>query len=301
MKIVGKFFAVIFCIIFYFILTGLMMLTFASNIFNSNYYASILEDINLKEIRVSDLGDLINEKEFKGSDTLEIVLVNYLGKANIEESKAKELLNNKKVRKTIGKLLGEIIVYSIGGEKPSMSKDDIKDFFDNDVVIGITGKITDENVDFIYSQIDDIVENAKEGINVSDNETMQLLIKYAGPKMIITYIIGFSIIMYLLISLLTWSFIKPLKYLGIPTLLVGLLLVVIRLASSFILDFVNIDIAVVNNILPIIIKPLLTNGIMCSSIAILMLLLYSLLNKKERNTDEPFNNDDLSNTKEIIN
>lgn len=109
---------------------------------------------------------------------------------------------------------------------------------------------------------------------------IQTLLKYIDNGMVYLYIVIFIVIMYLLISLLTWSFIKPLKYLSIPTILVGILLIIIRLSSSIITNLIDADISFIKNLLPLVLKPLLTNGIVCTLIGITMLMVYIIINKK---------------------
>ena len=115
---------------------------------------------------------------------------------------------------------------------------------------------------------------------------MQTLLKYIDNGMIWLYIAIFFILMYLLISLLTWSFIKPLKYLGIPTVLVGILLIIVRLSSSIILNFTNIETGLITALLPLVLKPLVIYGIVCTLFGILMIVAYIIITKNLKNKKE---------------
>lgn len=169
MKVIGKIFAVIFCIIYYFALTGLLLSAFVSNTLSGNYYADIFTNIDLKTIKASDLGEFFNEGQFDEDASLEDVIIEYFAAGNVEEEKIQALLNDKEARNKAGKVIGEIVSYAMGGEKPQISREEIKSFFDNPVVTDVTGNPTEENIDYLYNQINKAIEEVEGGINVGDN------------------------------------------------------------------------------------------------------------------------------------
>ena len=102
-------------------------------------------------------------------------------------------------------------------------------------------------------------------------------------KNLILYLIIFIILFYLVISLFTWSFIKPLKYLGISNIIVGILIIIIRFLLNSIINIALPDyIKIFDIILPTIVKPLLISGIICIIIGIIMLIINYLINKYKR-------------------
>lgn len=111
---------------------------------------------------------------------------------------------------------------------------------------------------------------------------MKQLISLVSDKTIWIYIGIFFVLMYLLISLLTWSFKKPLKYLGIPTIGVGVVFIIIRFLSVVIVGLVDDKMAFVRLLLPSMLSPMLLNGILCTVIGIAMIVVYKLLNKKDK-------------------
>lgn len=96
---------------------------------------------------------------------------------------------------------------------------------------------------------------------------------------IVIYLILVFVFSYLIISLLTWSFIKPLKYLGISNIVVGIIVVMIRFLLNFIGNFVPDYIKLIEVILPSILKPLLMTGIICVIVGIILLIINYLINK----------------------
>lgn len=95
------------------------------------------------------------------------------------------------------------------------------------------------------------------------------------------YAIVVFIVFYLFVSLLTWSFLKPLKYLGIPTMMAGSLFISIRFVPSIIISLIP-NMSIMKYILPSMLKPILIMGISLLIIGILMFIIYILINKYDK-------------------
>ena len=89
----------------------------------------------------------------------------------------------------------------------------------------------------------------------------------------------FLVVFYLLISLLTWDFKKPLFYLGISNVVVGIVVIIIRFLLNGVTNFIPSYITFVDDILPTVLKPLLISGIVCLGIGILMIIIYYVILK----------------------
>lgn len=100
---------------------------------------------------------------------------------------------------------------------------------------------------------------------------------------ILIFILLFMIVSYLLIALFTWSIRKPLKYLSIPLIIVGILLLAIRFTGSMIISFLPLEINIPNTIISVILNPFLKSGIYCLLIAILFIIIYILTGKLNKN------------------
>ena len=96
------------------------------------------------------------------------------------------------------------------------------------------------------------------------------------------FIMCFIIINYLLISLLTWSFYKPLRYLSIPTMLTGITLIVTIFLPSLLINILNVNLPFnLEPIIKVLLNPLLIPGILLTIIGVVMIVLYNIINKKE--------------------
>ena len=97
---------------------------------------------------------------------------------------------------------------------------------------------------------------------------------------LIIFFIAFVIFSYLLIALLTWSLTKPLKYLSIPFIIIGIIILIIRFCLPFIITImpentVNVPSSLVN----VMLNPFLKSGIICLLAGILSMTLYILIGK----------------------
>lgn len=106
-----------------------------------------------------------------------------------------------------------------------------------------------------------------------NNELLEL-IKFLNSGLLWLYIIIIIIVFYVIISLLTWNIKKPLIFLGIPNIISGILLIILRLSINLLLPEKNM----VAIIAPMS-KPLLTIGIVCIILGVTMIVGYKLLTK----------------------
>ena len=107
------------------------------------------------------------------------------------------------------------------------------------------------------------------------------ILKYANFGTLFGILVAVLVISYLLFALFTWNFIKPCKYIGVSSIVVGCLLLVIRFANSFVLDLVVPDISIPNSVLSTVFKPLLIMGIIYIFVGIALIVLQHLYFKKK--------------------
>lgn len=116
-------------------------------------------------------------------------------------------------------------------------------------------------------------------------QVLHILSNFDNETLIISFIVIF-IVFYAFISLFTWNLLKPLKYLGISTLVVGILSLTIRFTSSFIItSLVNEFGNFVEKIFPLILSPLQSIGIIFSILGLLMIIICALVSNKIGNKE----------------
>lgn len=112
-----------------------------------------------------------------------------------------------------------------------------------------------------------------------NNELLNLLGFLSGKALwlyFIIIIIGF----YALIAIITWNIKKPLIFLGIPTILVGIFVIIFRFLIDLIISNKNL-LTLFNSI----VKPLFQAGLTCIIVGIVMIIIYKLLNIKNNNSE----------------
>lgn len=158
MKKIRKVFDIILNVAYFLILIGLFLLIFARDFISSKIYSNVLENTDLESVKVSDLGGIINKSQYVDDATLEDVFVSLFTKEDVEEEKVKALVNDKKIKQMVGEIAGDVINYTKGGKKPYVSKKEVKKLFENQVVVDVAGDPTDENIGYVYNQINNLIE-----------------------------------------------------------------------------------------------------------------------------------------------
>lgn len=108
-----------------------------------------------------------------------------------------------------------------------------------------------------------------------DSELLEL-ISFLNNELLWLYFIIIFIAFYAIISLLTWNIKKPLMFLGIPSIIVGFLLIALRFSVGLFLPHENL-LVILNSA----VKPLFTSGVICIVAGIAMIIIYRLLNKMQ--------------------
>lgn len=168
LKSLGKVLAVILCIVYCFCLIAFISMSFAGKLLSGSYYAKVLQDIDLKEIKLSDLGDFSNVSNLSGDATLEDALVETLKEGDVDEKTAYAIVENNEIRGIVGNYIGEYINYNFGGEKPIIVKEDVEKVLMNPDVIKAIGKIpTAKDIDSVYDQLNGLITEIEEedGVN----------------------------------------------------------------------------------------------------------------------------------------
>ena len=166
----GKFFAIIFSVIYSFGLTLMIILFFMSSFTKGNIYTDILKSIDLDSVKLSDIDPRL-AKMFGSDVTLEDAFVSSLGKAGIDENVAREIANNPEVKEVVGEFVGDCINYSINkDELPQIKEEDVNVILDNIDVEEVTGEKIEKQE--IMDYVDEVNKNAKdylmEGLNYAN-------------------------------------------------------------------------------------------------------------------------------------
>ena len=155
----GKFFALIFSTIYYFLLLIMLFLMFSSKFITKEFYVKTIKKIDLSEIKIKE----------ENNKTIEQLLIEKLEESGIDEKTSKEILKNEKLKEFVGNIIGNSISSIITKEKLiEVTNEDLKKII-NEIPIDI--KISDEELNELTNEINTAIkENIeyKEEINLDE-------------------------------------------------------------------------------------------------------------------------------------
>lgn len=91
----------------------------------------------------------------------------------------------------------------------------------------------------------------------------------------------FLVISYLLFALSNWSFVKPCKYIGICSIIVGVIFLMIKFSNFVVIDLVISNISIPSSLIASFFKPILIMGIVYIFIGIGLIILHNLYYMKK--------------------
>ena len=112
MKILTKIVSFVFELIFFVGITIFGISFLVSRFFNQNYYTQVLDSIDIKEMKISELG--IRELDEKYKDmTIEEAIITELESASIDSKIAVEIIESNEAKEVLGKIISEVVDYEL--------------------------------------------------------------------------------------------------------------------------------------------------------------------------------------------
>lgn len=297
LKTIGKIFAVFMSILYFFVF-GCIVLLFPilSMFLDINFYKDALSLVDYNDFTISELG--IEDNNLPDDvETLEDYIINKMSLVGISNDDAKEVLDNENIKDYVVNYVGNFAEYYLfDGEFPTINYEEVKEIiYKNNL-----GYIIEENNIDLNKYINIANEYIEENLPQKDEDSVYYsadiattLVKISGIQTIVTFIVtSFAII-----GLLTWSFYKPLLYLGIPTLCNGILFSLLYPLLNILSK--NIDIVFLQNIINTFSKSFLNTGLICVGCSIFSIIVYSIINNKvkKKKLEERIANDPDSDQK----
>ena len=124
----------------------------------------------------------------------------------------------------------------------------------------------------------------KEVMKMYKNILITNILQIISKPQLIIGIIAFVIFSYFFIALLTWSLIKPLKYLSTSFFIIGIIILIFRFTfPTIITSVLQNELNIPSTILNVILNPFLRSGIICIIIGILFITTYIIIGKLKIN------------------
>ncbi len=281
MKLINKF-STYFCILILFLLIFMIILFHSGrSLINRENLSSYIETADILNM---DSNVIFNLDE--SGISLKEKIYNLAIECNIPDKIILDILKSEEINIVLGDYFNKIIYYLVnGGYKPQLSNDTINKMVELSIIS------LDDHLNIMMEEEDlkkYVLEYCHELTNiVPDRQEMignlpiSYIQKFLNFDVWLLYL--FVVCCLLLLCVLTFSFYKPIKYLGICFFASGIIFVVLGCMNNIINDFV---VSQITNI-KIIISPLVTIlltiwfklGVLISFSGVFLILFYVILNR----------------------
>lgn len=281
MKLINKFITY-FCILILFLLIVLIILFHSGrNLINRENLSNYTENADILNM---DSNVIFNLDE--SGITLKEKIYNLAVESNIPEKIILDILKSEEINIVLGDFFNKTIYYLVnGGYKPQLSDDTINK------MVQISMISLDEHLNIMMEEdelekyvleychkLTNIIPDRQEMIG---NLPISYIQKFLNFDIWTLYLLAFSCI--LLLNVLTFSFYKPIKYLGICFFISGVIFVILGCMNNVINDII---VSQISN-MKILISPLITIlltiwfklGVLISFSGVFLILFYIIINR----------------------
>lgn len=281
MKLINKFITY-FCILILFLLIVLIILFHSGrNLINRENLSNYTENADILNM---DSNVIFNLDE--SGITLKEKIYNLAVESNIPEKIILDILKSEEINIVLGDFFNKTIYYLVnGGYKPQLSDDTINKMvqismisLDEHLNIMMEDDELEKYVLEYCHKLTNIIPDRQEMIG---NLPISYIQKFLNFDIWTLYLLAFSCI--LLLNVLTFSFYKPIKYLGICFFISGVIFVILGCMNNVINDII---VSQISN-MKILISPLITIlltiwfklGVLISFSGVFLILFYIIINR----------------------
>lgn len=281
MKLINKFITY-FCILILFLLIVLIILFHSGrNLINRENLSNYTENADILNM---DSNVIFNLDE--SGITLKEKIYNLAVESNIPEKIILDILKSEEINIVLGDFFNKTIYYLVnGGYKPQLSDDTINK------MVQISMISLDEHLNIMMEEdelekyvleychkLTNIIPDRQEMIG---NLPISYIQKFLNFDIWTLYLLAFSCI--LLLNVLTFSFYKPIKYLGICFFISGVIFVILGCMNNVINDIIVLQISNMKILISPLITILLTIwfklGVLISFSGVFLILFYIIINR----------------------
>ncbi len=288
---IGGFISSLLSIVFFGLLICLVIVKLLGNFTTSDKVKEYLKDLNIMELKI---GEVLEGEDVDKEATVKTIISDTLREGALSESEISKIVDNEELMIFINDTLSEYLTYAIFKEnKPNIDSNRLITIIEN---AGYT--LTNDEKNDLRNGIQEISDSI-EAENIDSLEFTDAVSdfnKYATEEKLIGYIIIIVVVFYGLFALLRWSFYKPLMWMGIPSLLVGILLLLISPLKNTLMQKASGEFVEMKNFFDGILNPIMnqitTMGIITLIIGIVAIggfITIVVLRNKYNNISEDFN------------
>ena len=281
MKLIRKILT-FFCIIFLFIAIVFTIIIYSGkNLLNKENLSNYIKNSNILNM---DINVIFNLEE--SGMTLKEKIYNLGLECNIPDKIVDDILKSDEINLILGDFFNETIYYLIDERtKPELSDDAVNKMtelaslsLEDHINIMLTKEELNEYILDYADKLTSIIPDRQVMIGVLPISTINSILNF---NIVYLYLIMF--ILLVLIVLFSWSFYKPIKYLGISMLVSGLIFVILGCMNSFLNELILTQIERLKLLVSPFITILLTiwfkSGVLISFSGVFLILIYVVINR----------------------
>ena len=281
LKKIGKILALINSFLMFLLIIIIILLHSGKSLINRENLSDYVKNAEILNI---DLNLVFNQEE--SSKTLKEEIYQLGLDSNIPEKIMDDILESEELNLILGDFFSKTIDYLVNGlNQPQLSDDAINKMIavaetslENHINIMIDEEQLDEYIVDYCEKLTEIVPERQEIIGDLPISSIRTFLNFNSGYLylILSILFGMTIIF-------LWSFYKPLKYLAIPMIIVGVLFVVLGSTNNFINSIIISRITTMETLLSPLITILLTIwfkiGVLFSFSGIFLLIIYTAINR----------------------
>ena len=281
MKLIRKILT-FFCIIFLFIAIVFTIIIYSGkNLLNKENLSNYIKNSNILNM---DINVIFNLEE--SGMTLKEKIYNLGIESNIPEKIMDDILKSDEINLILGDFFNETIYYLIDERtKPELSEEAVNKMIElaslsleDHINIMLTKEELQNYVLDYTNKLLEIIPNKQVMIGVLPISTINSVLNFN-----INYLYLIMFILLVLIVLFSWSFYKPIKYLGINMLIGGLIFVILGCMNNFLNELILTQIERLKLLVSPFITILLTIwfkcGVLISFSGVFLILIYIVINR----------------------
>lgn len=277
----GLFLAFILSIVFFILLSIFSIVFFVRNATTKEQITKYIESADVYNVKSSDIFG-------NGDTTLEEAIKEELKKNKLTTTIVDEIIEKKSFTNLLSDYSYRYVNYIVkNGEKPVLTESDLLQVVNIPTLEYHFGRsLTVKEKEYFDKTIDDIVLSLNEQIidrNEFMTENIDEVIGYIYHEDLKTYFIIGVVITLVLLIVLTFSFYKPLLFLSLPTVILGMILSVISIVLKVIINFVikaNGTVEhIIKNVFNEVTFDILKMGLIYVFIGIVLYIIYKILKK----------------------
>lgn len=281
MRIIGKILTFLFILILFVLIFLTIIIYSGKSLLNKENLSKYIKNSNILNM---DINVIFNMEE--SGTTLKEKIYNLAIESNIPDKIINDILKSEEINLILGDFFNETIYYLIDErEKPKLSQEAI------DKMIELATISLEDNINIMLSEDElknYIIDYSNKLTEIIPNRQVMIGVL---PISAINSIINFNIIyLYLaiilvvcLLILFSWSFYKPIKYLGINMLISGIIFVILGSMNNVINQLVLSQIERLKILVSPFITILLTIwfkcGVLISFSGVFLILIYIVINR----------------------